>query len=102
MFHITTLFSKKLLTLAAHYFCLEQHKDIRNIFGENLRRFRLQKALSQRGLHAICGIDHGMISRMENGEVNVTLNTMNILATALGVKVCELVKGEESAIKEVG
>jgi Helix-turn-helix. len=38
-----------------------------------------------------------MISRMENGEVNVTLNTLSLLADALGVKVYELVKGEEMA-----
>lgn len=76
---------------------MEPRKDIRKIFGENLRKFRRCKSLSQRGLTAICGIDHGMISRMENGEVNVTLNTLSLLADALGVKVYELVKGEEMA-----
>ena len=41
--------------------------------------------MSQRALFAQCGIDNGMISRMENGEVNVTLKTLVVLADALEV-----------------
>jgi transcriptional regulator with XRE-family HTH domain len=66
-------------------------KDIKKIFGENLRKFRAQKRLSQRALDAISGIDHGMISRMENGQVNVTLNTLTILAAALQITAYELI-----------
>jgi transcriptional regulator with XRE-family HTH domain len=66
-------------------------KDIKQIFGENLRKFRSQKRLSQRALDALSGIDHGMISRMENGQVNVTLNTLAILAAALQIMPYELI-----------
>jgi len=67
-------------------------KDIAlfRIFGNNLRKYRNQRGLSQRELFSVCGIDHGMISRMENGQVNVTLNTLSILAEALNVSCCEL------------
>jgi transcriptional regulator with XRE-family HTH domain len=74
---------------------VEKDKDIRKIFGENLRKFRGEKKLSQRALDALCGIDHAMISRMENGGVNVTLSTLRILADALGVPPYQLVKAEE-------
>ena len=51
----------------------------------------MQKGLSQRGLFALSGIDNGMISRMENGEINVTLNTIAHLADALEVPYWKLV-----------
>jgi transcriptional regulator with XRE-family HTH domain len=74
---------------------LRSGKDIKKVFGENLRNFRKQRSLSQRALDALCGIDHAMISRMENGEVNVTLSTLNVLADALKVSPHELVKEED-------
>jgi transcriptional regulator with XRE-family HTH domain len=60
------------------------------IFGANLRKYRNQKGLSQRAIFHLCGIDHGMISRMENGKINVTLSTLSILATSLDVSCWEL------------
>jgi ribosome-binding protein aMBF1 (putative translation factor) len=87
---------KKSIQLGGLYFNpVEKHKDIKKIFGANLRRFRVEKRLSQRALDALCNIDHAMISRMENGGVNVTLNTLRILADALGVHPYLLVKEEE-------
>jgi transcriptional regulator with XRE-family HTH domain len=74
------------------HLALTTNKDIKKIFGENLRSFRKQKGLSQRALYAICGIEHGTISRMENGEVNATLNTIAILADALEVPYWKLIK----------
>jgi len=60
-------------------------KDITLIrtFGTNLRKYRNQRGLSQRELYSLCGIDNGTICRMENGQVNITLNTLSILAEAL-------------------
>ncbi|MBO9200173.1 MULTISPECIES: helix-turn-helix domain-containing protein [Niastella] len=54
-------------------------------FGANLRQLRNEKGLSQRDLYALCNIDNAEISRMENGEVNVTLNTLAQLAEALDI-----------------
>jgi predicted transcriptional regulator len=71
---------------------LTANKDILINFGENLRSFRRQKGLSLRALYAICGIDHGMLSRMENGKINVTLKTVAILADALEVPYWKLIK----------
>ena len=71
---------------------LTESKDILINSGENLRRLRNQKGLSQRALYALCGIDNGMISRMENGEINVTLKTIGILADALEVPYWKLIK----------
>lgn len=55
-------------------------------FGENLKKIREAKGLSQRQLAALCTIDHSNISKMERGEKNITLLTIAELATALEVK----------------
>lgn len=60
------------------------------IFGSNLRKYRNKRGLSQRALYHLSGIDNGMLSRMENGQVNVTLNTLSILARTLNVPCSEL------------
>ncbi|HTD94719.1 MAG TPA: helix-turn-helix transcriptional regulator [Chitinophagaceae bacterium] len=55
-------------------------------FGENLKKLRMSKGLSQRGLASLCTIDHSDISKMERGEINVTILTVLELATALELK----------------
>ncbi len=69
-------------------------KDILKTFGENLKKIRTQKGLSQRQLSAMCNVDNADISRMENGEINVTLNTISQLAEALEVPYIKLLKLE--------
>ena len=70
------------------------NKQILKIFGENLRRIRTEKGLSQRDLSALCNIDNAEISRMENGQVNVSLTTVSQLADALEVPFLKLLKPE--------
>ena len=54
----------------------------------------MEKGLSQRDLSALCNIDNADISRMENGEINVTLNTVGQLANALDISFQALVRTE--------
>ena len=68
------------------------NQQILKAFGANLRHFRNEKGLSQRDLFALCNIDNAEISRMENGEVNVTLNTLAQLAEALDIPAFMLLK----------
>ena len=70
------------------------NKNILKIFGENLRRIRTEKGLSQRDLSSLCNIDNADISRMENGLVNVSLTTVAQLADALEVPFLKLLKPE--------
>lgn len=78
--------------LDATFPMITPNKKILKIFGANLRSLRMQKGLSQRALSAICNIDNGEISRMENGEINVTLNTIAQLADALEVSFSDLLR----------
>ena len=64
--------------------------DIRQVFGDNLRRFRTQAGLSQEAVAVRMGVDRAHVSSMERGQQNVTLSTMWLAAQALGVKPADL------------
>ncbi|MRG45593.1 helix-turn-helix domain-containing protein [Chitinophaga sp. SYP-B3965] len=64
--------------------------DILILFGTNLRRIRKDKGFSQRELSSRCNIDNADISRMENGTINITLQTLQQLAEAMDIAVWEL------------
>ena len=60
--------------------------------GENIRNVRIDKGLSQFSLEALCGIDRGDISRIENGRLDVHFSTIIKLAEALEIPTQELIK----------
>jgi len=60
--------------------------------GENLRRLRLKKKLSQGDLSKTLGVDRAYISNIENGRMNPTLSTLEKIAGALGISSSELLK----------
>lgn len=60
--------------------------------GENLRRLRLKKKLSQGDLAGVLDVDRAYISNIENGRMNPTLSTLEKIARALGISSSELLK----------
>lgn len=52
-------------------------------FGEKIRAVRAAKGMSQDKLAVKSGIDRSYIGRIDRGEVNITLEKLYILATAL-------------------
>jgi len=52
-------------------------------FGEKIRSVREDKGMSQDKLAVKSGIDRSYIGRIDRGEVNITLEKLYILATAL-------------------
>jgi len=65
-------------------------EDLTEILAENLRAFRRSKGLSQEELADMCDLHRTYVGSVERGERNVTLSTLETLATALGVSVPEL------------
>jgi transcriptional regulator with XRE-family HTH domain len=73
----------------------ESERELLKVFGANLRHIRLEKKLSLRKLSALCSIDHSDLSRMETGQINLTIITVAELARALDVSISKLMKGVE-------
>ena len=61
-------------------------------FGENMKRIRLEKSMSQGDICRALGLDRAYISNVENGKQNLTLGTMEKVAKALNVSLDKLLK----------
>jgi len=71
-------------------------QNIRKILASNIRQYRQRKALSQENLAEICGLHRTYVGSVERGERNVTLSTLEVLASALGVSVPNLLVKKKS------
>jgi len=58
---------------------------LRALLARNMVKFRLQAGLTQRALAARSGMTQRRLSEIEAGKLNVTLDTVNVVARALGV-----------------
>ena len=59
--------------------------------ADNLRRYRETAGLSQQALADAANVSRRMVVAIESGEANVSLNTLDRLAAALGVHFPDLV-----------
>ena len=64
--------------------------ETREIIGWNLRRLRVERGLSQERLALAAGIDRAYVGRVERGSENVTVATIEALASVLAVPVSAL------------
>ncbi|WDS37302.1 XRE family transcriptional regulator [Pseudoxanthomonas sp.] len=63
----------------------------------NLRRLRQLAGLSQQALAETSQVSRRMLVAIESGDANVSLNTLDRLAEALGVQFADLLKAEDIA-----
>lgn len=68
------------------------------MFGRNLRRFRLEKGLSQEALAERVGVDRAHVSSMERGQQNVTLLTVWQVAQAVDKRAADFFDEDVAAI----
>ncbi len=64
-----------------------RHPDFLIKVGENIRRLRTEKGISQLELSYITEISRNQIGRIERGEINCGLSTLYELSQGLGVPV---------------
>ena len=64
--------------------------ELRKTLSSNLRSYRQEKGLSQEELAHMCGLHRTYIGSVERCERNVTLSTLEKLASALGRSVVDI------------
>ena len=64
-------------------------------FGQLVRKHRKEQNISQEKLALLCNLDRSYMGRIERGEVNVTLERLYELASALEVDVKELLPQDD-------
>jgi len=66
-------------------------RALKEIVGENIRRIRKLKRLSQAHLAEKFGLSTRYISKVENDTPDITLHNLQALSEGLGVRVADLV-----------
>jgi len=67
-------------------------KDDAKKLGENIKKIRIEKNITQTALAEILDVDKSFVSNIENGKTNPTLSTISSLAKVLEVTSDELLK----------
>ncbi len=70
--------------------------NLQQIFGEIIKKLRLEKNLSQETLAFDANIDRTYISDIEKGERNISIQVAYKLAIALQISFSELIEKIES------
>jgi len=72
--------------------CTNMNKEESIKLGQNLKRIRTKKGISQGDIARALDVSRGYISNIENGKTNPTLATISRLAKAVNVSINELIK----------
>ncbi len=65
-----------------------------NIVAENVKRLRLERKWSQEDCAEKCDLHRTYIGAVERGERNITLATLDTIATAFGISPVDLLTKE--------
>lgn len=71
---------------------MAKQPDILKIFGNNLRKYRLEKGWTQKDLAFYVNKEPTYISKMELGKANLSLEYIAVLANVLECKPADLLK----------
>ena len=69
---------------------MEKH-EVSAAVGKRIRAIRDSKNLTQKDLAYLCGRDKQSLERIENGKINTSIYMLYVIATALEVKLADLV-----------
>jgi transcriptional regulator with XRE-family HTH domain len=64
--------------------------DINYYFGNNIRKFREAKEMSQEEFAELCGISRAYYGRIERGEHSITIEKCILISDAFGIHLSEL------------
>lgn len=66
-------------------------KELQELFGENVKKFRQKKKISQEQLASLAGLNRTYIQSIEKGKRNVSIVVAEKIAISLGVNFNKLV-----------
>lgn len=72
-----------------------REKNLEVAIGRQVRELRKRQRLTGSDLAAAAGLSVGMLSKIENGVISPSLNTLQVLANALKVPLLQLFSGFE-------
>jgi transcriptional regulator with XRE-family HTH domain len=70
--------------------------DLQRTFGQNLRSYREAQGLSQEAFADVLGVHRTYLGGVERGERNLTLRSVERLASRLGMEPLTLLQGRSA------
>ncbi|MDR2734193.1 MAG: helix-turn-helix domain-containing protein [Spirochaetota bacterium] len=70
------------------------NKGLKNIVGDNIKKYRKQLGISQEELAERAGLHRTYIGSVERGERNITLDSLQVIASALNIPFMKLLMEE--------
>ncbi len=61
--------------------------DVKVMVGKNVRAFRKLMGIGQQEFASIAGLNRSWLASVERGEVNVTIESLERIATVIGIPV---------------
>jgi transcriptional regulator with XRE-family HTH domain len=74
--------------------------DMRRLVGQNVRRIRQKRGLTQEQFAEISGFSQQYLSGLEKGKRNPTIVTVFELASALGVSHIDLLRPKRTSARQ--
>lgn len=68
--------------------------NILESIGHNISTLRRAKGLSQEKLALNAGLDRTYIPKVEKSKINITIKSLEKIANALNVDICELISNK--------
>lgn len=65
----------------------KRHQGTIDTIGKNIRKYRIEKDLSQEKLAVLCDMEPTSISRYEAGLVDISVSSVAIIAEALELEI---------------
>jgi len=73
----------------------EEKKSLLTTIGENIRRIRKSKNMTQADLAFTLDAYPGKVGRTERGEYDFKISSLFVIAEGMDVDICELLKTDE-------
>ena len=65
-------------------------QDIRKIFALNIKTLREKKGLKKEELSLLLGFDNSYISKLEKGNINITIDKIEKIANHFNIEITKL------------
>jgi transcriptional regulator with XRE-family HTH domain len=72
-----------------------RREEIQERLGARIRELRTKRGWSQDEFADRSGLHRAQVGAFENGRMNITLNSLFLIAQTLGVRIVDLFKGVE-------
>jgi len=77
----------------------KKNQEFIKLFGQNLRRVRNEKGITQEKLVQLSGLALSQIGRIERGEINTSLDQIKTISDSLGITTSKLFEFEANEEK---